>query len=229
MATQLDLQEQEQLDALKAFWNKYGNLVTGVLLLVAGSYAGWQGWQYWQREQGLKAAAIFEQIDQSAAAGNAERAGSLLADLQQRYGGTAYAQQGALMAAKVQFEKGKADAAKASLAWAGANGPDAELKTIARLRLAALQAESKQFDEALKTLDAAQSDEFAHLVADRRGDVLMLQRKRAEAVAAWQAAWAAMTDKQDYRRIVEAKLTAAGAAPAPAPATAASAAAAGAK
>jgi histidyl-tRNA synthetase len=28
MATQLDLQEQEQLDALKAFWKKYGNLIT---------------------------------------------------------------------------------------------------------------------------------------------------------------------------------------------------------
>jgi predicted negative regulator of RcsB-dependent stress response len=229
MATQLDLQEQEQIDALKAFWNKYGNLITGVLLLVAGAYAGWQFWQYWQREQGLKAAAIYEQIDQSAAAGDADRAGRMLADLQQRFGGTAYAQQGSLLAARIQFDKGQADKAKASLAWAADNGPDAELRTIARLRLAALQAEARQFDEALKTLDAAKSEDFVHLVADRRGDVLMLQGKRPEAIAAWQAAWSAMTDKQDYRRIVEAKLTAAGAPPVVAAAAAASSAASGAK
>ena len=30
MATSLDLQEQEQLDAVKAFWNQYGNLITSV-------------------------------------------------------------------------------------------------------------------------------------------------------------------------------------------------------
>jgi predicted negative regulator of RcsB-dependent stress response len=229
MATQLDLQEQEQIDALKAFWNKYGNLVTGILLLAAGAYAGHQGWQYWQREQGVKAAAIFEQIDLSAAAGDAERASRLLADLQQRYGATTFAQQAALLTAKVQFDKGQADAAKASLIWAAEKGSDSDLQTVARLRLAAVQAEAKQFDEATKTLDTAKAEGFEPLVADRRGDVLMLQGKRAEAVLAYQAAWAAMTDKQDYRRVVEAKLTALGAAPASAPAAAASAAASGAK
>ena len=40
MATQLDLQEQEQLDALKAFWKQYGNLITWLLILLLGAYAG---------------------------------------------------------------------------------------------------------------------------------------------------------------------------------------------
>ena len=60
MATQLDLQEQEQLDELKAFWNKYGNLITWVLVLALGAYAAWTGWNYWQRNQGTKAAAMFD-------------------------------------------------------------------------------------------------------------------------------------------------------------------------
>ena len=42
MATQLDLQEQEQLDALKAFWNKQGNLITWALVLVLGAFAAWK-------------------------------------------------------------------------------------------------------------------------------------------------------------------------------------------
>jgi hypothetical protein len=63
MATQLDLQEQEQLDALKAFWKTYGNLITWVLILVLGAYAAWNGWQYWQRDQGIKAGAMFDELD----------------------------------------------------------------------------------------------------------------------------------------------------------------------
>ena len=85
---------------------------------------------------------------------------------------------------------------------------------MARLRLAALLTEQQQHDAALKQLDGATVPEFAGLVADRRGDVLMAQGKKAEAKAAYQAAWKAMDETVEYRRLVEAKLTALGAAPA---------------
>ena len=42
MATHLDLEEQEQLDQLKAFWKQYGNLVSWVLIVVLGGYAAWK-------------------------------------------------------------------------------------------------------------------------------------------------------------------------------------------
>src|SRR5688572_20025655 len=73
MATQLDLQEQEQLDALKAFWNKQGNLITWTLVLVLGGFAAWNGWNWWQREQAAKAGALFEELDKAATAADAER------------------------------------------------------------------------------------------------------------------------------------------------------------
>jgi predicted negative regulator of RcsB-dependent stress response len=228
MATQLDLQEQEQLDALKAFWNKQGNLITWTLVLVLGAFAAWNGWNYWQREQALKAGAMFEELDRAAAAGDADKAGRVFADLKQRFPGTAFAQQGGLTAAKVQVAKGQADAAKATLAWVAENGAEDEMRTIARLRLAAVQADAKQYDEALKTLDAAKAVGFEGLVADRRGDVLLAQGKKDEARAAYQAAYQAMDEKVDYRRLVEAKLTTLGAAPAPAAAASAAVVASGA-
>jgi len=213
MATSLDLQEQEQLDAVKAFWNKHGNLITWALVLVLGAFAAWNGWQWYQRDQGAKAGALFDELERAATAGDAEKAGRALADLRDRHPRTAYAQQGALLAAKVQFEKGRADDARASLTWAAEQGKEPALGTVARLRLAALQAEAKQYDEALKTLDAAKAEGFEALVADRRGDVLMLQGRKDDARAAWQAAWAAMPEQVEYRRLVEAKLTAIGAPP----------------
>ncbi len=213
MATQLDLQEQEQLDTLKAFWKQYGTLVTWVLILVLGAYSAWTGWQYWQREQGFKAGAMFDELDRAVQAGEAEKVGRIFGDLKQRFPKTAFAEQAALAAAKVQFDKGQNDTAVASLNWLAESGTQEEMRTVARLRLAALQTAAKQFDEAIKTLDGAKAAGFESLVADRRGDVLLAQGKPAAALAAYQLAWAGMDDKNDYRRIVDAKLTALGAAP----------------
>jgi len=214
MATQLDLQEQEQLDALKAFWNKQGNLITWALVLVLGAFAAWNGWQWYQRDQAMKAGAMFDELDRAVRAGDAERAGLVFTDLKARYPGTAFAQQGGLLAAKVQFDKGQTDAATASLTWVGDHAVEDEMRTVARLRLAALQADAKQYDEALKTLAAATAPGFEGLVADRRGDILLAQGKADEARAAYRTAYQAMTDGVDYRRLIEAKLTALGAAPA---------------
>jgi predicted negative regulator of RcsB-dependent stress response len=213
MATSLDLQEQEQLDALKAFWKQYGNLVTWVIILALGAFAAWNGWNWWQRDQGAKAGAMYEELDRAVAAGDVDKVGRVFADLKERFPRTAFAQQGGLAAARLQFEKGRPDDAKAALTWVAGNASEDEYRTVARLRLAAVLAEAKQYDEALKQLDDAKAPTFEALVADRRGDVLLAQGKADQARTAFQAAWAAMDEKLDYRRLVEAKLVSLGVAP----------------
>jgi predicted negative regulator of RcsB-dependent stress response len=213
MATQLDLQEQEQIDAVKAFWKQYGNLVTWVVILALGAFAAWNGWNWYQRDQAGKAGAMYDELERAAQSNDADKAGRVFTDLRERFPRTAFAQQAGLLAAKVQAENGKADAGLASLTWVAGNALEDEVKTIAQLRLAGLHLDAKKFDEALKALDAATAPGFEALVADRRGDVLLAQGKKAEAATAYKAAWAAMGDSVDYRRVVEAKLTSLGAAP----------------
>ncbi len=214
MATALDLQEQEQLDDLKAFWAKWGNGITWVVTLALLAFAAYNGWNWYQRDQGLKASAMADALDKAAAAGDAERVGQVFADLKERYPRTAYAAQGGLQAAKLQYSKGQADAAKASLTWVAEQASETEIQTVARLRLAGVLLDGKQYDEALKQLDAAKAPTFVALVADRRGDVLLAQGKPDAAKAAYQAAFAAMDEKLDYRKLLDAKLTAMAAAPA---------------
>lgn len=230
MATNLDLQEQEQLDQIKAFWNQYGNLITWTLTLALAGFAAWNGWNWWQREQSVKASALYDALDREANTGDAERVARAFGDLKERYGRTLQAQQGALLAAKVQAEKGQTDAALSTLAWLADNAGEEEYRIIARLRAAGLLMDKKQYDAALQQLDAAaqgKAREFDALIADRRGDILAAQGKSADAVASYKKAWEGMDSKLDYRRLVEAKLTAQGAAPdAPASAPAAPAAAA---
>ncbi len=206
MASNLDLQEQEQLDALKAYWNKNGNRITWLLVAVLAVFAAWNGWQYWQRDQGTKAGVLFEELDRAALAGDADKAGRIFNDMKTHHASAVYTQQGALAAAKAQADKGQAEAARNTLAWLVANGKLDELQAVARLRLAALQLDAKQYDEALKSLDAIKTIGFDGLAADRRGDVLLAQSKRDEARKAYEAAWAAMPETMPYRRLVEAKL-----------------------
>lgn len=221
MATSLDLQEQEQIDQLKAFWKQYGNLITWVLIAVLGAFAAWNGWNWWQREQGLKASALYGALEQAAQAGDGERVKRAFDDLRERHGGTTAAAQGALLAAGFQAGKGDVEAARAALAWAADNAAGDAYRDIARLRLAAALMDLKRPDEALKVLDGVKGEEFKALAADRRGDVLQLQGKPAEARAAYQAAWAGLDAAVEYRQLVAVKLTALGAPPAPAAAASA--------
>lgn len=217
MASPLDLQEQEQLDQIKSFWNQYGSLITWTVTLALAGFAGWNVWQWWQREQGVKAGALYDELDRMAASGDVEKTARAFGDLKERFARTLQAQQGALLTAKVQADKGQADAALSTLAWVADNAGEDELRSIARLRAAGLLLDQKKFDDAGKQLDAAQQAkprEFDALIADRRGDLLAAQGKRAEAVAAYQAAYKAMDAKTEYRTLIEAKLTALGAAPA---------------
>ena len=211
MATHLDLEEQEQLDALKHFWNRWGNLITWVLIAVLGAYAAWNGWQYWERRQAGLAAALYDEVDRAAQAGDVARVERALADMKDRYGATTYAAQAGLLGAKVLAEKGKAAEAKAALASVVDKAADDGLRATARLRLASLQMGDKAYDDALKTLGGSFPPPYTALAADRRGDVLLLQGKRSEAATEFGKAYQGLAaEGGDYRRLVGMKLNALG-------------------
>ncbi len=206
MATHLDLEEQEQLDQLKAFWKQYGNWVTWALIVLLGAYAAWNGWNWYQRDQSVKAGAMFDELDSAAQAGDVDRASRVFADMKSRYPRTAFTGQGGLVVAKAQFDKGQIDGARETLVWVADNAHEDEYQTVARLRLAGLLLDQKKYDEAFKQLDGANAKSFAALVDDRRGDIFLAQGKKDEAQASFRKAWSAMDPKLEYRRLIEAKL-----------------------
>ena len=213
MANHLDLEEQEQLDQLKDFWKQYGNLITWLLILSLGAFVAYAWWNKYQADQAAKAGVLYDELDRVASAGDVDKTTRVAKDLTDNFARTTYAAQGGLLAAKVQAEHDKADAARASLEWVAAQASEAEYQAIARLRLAGLLMDQKKFDEAGKTLAADFPKEFAGLAADRKGDLLQLQGKPADAVAAYQQAWKVLEQDVGYRKVVAAKLTALGAAP----------------
>ena len=210
MASHLDLEEQEQLAELKHFWKTYGHLISWLLILVLGSYAAWNGWQYWQRNQAIKASALFDEVEKAFLAQDPARVERSMADMKERFGGTQYAHQAALLSARSLLDKGQPEQARALLAWSAEKAPQPAWRDLARLRLAALQWESQSADEALKTLQAEFVPSMAPLASDLRGDLLLAKGQKSEAVTAYTSAWKGFEPAQEYRRIVQAKLGALG-------------------
>ncbi|WP_416400298.1 YfgM family protein [Alicycliphilus denitrificans] len=211
MANNFDLQEQEQLDELKHFWNTWGTPITWVLIIVLGGFAAWNGYQLWQSRQAQQATALVEAVELAAQSGDLARVEQAFGDLKSGYGGTIQAGQAGLLAAKALADAGKWDAAKGVLAWVADKASDEGYMALARLRLSGVLIEEKAYDEALAQLSARFPAEFAGAVADRKGDVLALQDKKQEAIAEYRRAYQALDAGIEYRRLVEAKLNALGA------------------
>ena len=204
-----DLEEQEQIASFKAFWSKYGNLITWVLILALGSFAAYNFWQKHQRDQAVEASALYDELTDAVTAKDNAKSQRIASDIQAKYKRTSYAQMSALAAAKTAFDANDLKTAKAQLQWVIDNGND-EYKSVAQLRLAGVLLDEKNFDGAMKLLNGTFLPQFAAEVSDRKGDVLVAQNKLLEARAAYVAALAAMGPKHPGSRLVRIKLEAIG-------------------
>lgn len=210
MASHLDLEEQEQLDQIKHFWNKWGTPITAVAVVVMGGFAAWNGWQFWQQRQAMQAAAMSEAVAVAVEAGDHARVAKAFDDLRSAYAKTAQASQSGLQVAQVALNAGKTDEAKAALQWVADNGHNDGYKATAKLRLAAVLLEAEDWAAAEALLRGSFPAEFQGLAADRLGDALKLQGKNSEAVAAYEQAWKLLDAQSEYRPLVGYKLNALG-------------------
>ncbi|MEY4435582.1 MAG: hypothetical protein RL175_537 [Pseudomonadota bacterium] len=213
MASHLDLEEQEQLDELKHFWKRWGDLITWLLIVVLGGYAAWMGWQSYQVKQAAQSAVLYDTVERAALSNDIALLDRSVGDIKDKFASTTYAQQAALLAARVYQDKNRASDAKTQLVWVIDKASDEGYQALARLRLAALLIEEKAYDEARKQLTAKTPEAFAPLMADRLGDLAMLQSQPAEAVQQYKNAWKGLEPSAEYRRLVAVKLAALGADP----------------
>ncbi|MCU6433168.1 tetratricopeptide repeat protein [Undibacterium sp. Jales W-56] len=205
-----DLEEQEQLDTLKAWWKQYGNLVTWSLVIALSAYAAWTGWTSYQRNQSNQASQLYDEMQKAVQAKDNAKVQRAANDLIDKFGKTPYAAMSALTAAKSAFDANDAKSAKAQLRWVVEHSSVDEYKSIARIRLAGLALDEKAYDEGLSLLSGDFPAEFAGDVADRKGDIYLAQNKTAEARAAFQTALDKLKEKNPGRQLIQLKLDALG-------------------
>ncbi len=207
----LDLQEQEQLDTLKAWWKDNGNWVLTVVVVVTVALAGWRGWQYYQNKQTVEAATLYQQFTEQLASNDPKRVNDAAAAVMDKYASTPYAPRAALIAAQINELGNQSLRAKTQLQWVIEHAAEDGLKSVASLRMASLLLDEKDYAGALKLLDTRHGASFDGLYADLKGDVLTAQAKPDQARVAYQQAYDKLDAKSPYRNLVQMKLDAFGA------------------
>ncbi|QOZ83302.1 MULTISPECIES: YfgM family protein [Chromobacterium] len=205
-----DLQEQEQIDSIKAFWQQWGKLIAGVLAASAIAYLGFKGYRYHQEQQAQKAAAAYENIDAAVAAKDIAKLKSAVTLLQNDFSSSAYATRGSLILAKAAFDKSDLALAKSQLEWVLANSKDESVSAIARLRLASLLLDLKTYDAAIAELNKEHPAGFDALFLDLKGDVLVAKGDAAAARDAYKSALAKLVGDSPNRQFIQTKLDALG-------------------
>lgn len=211
-----DLEEQEQLAAMKAWWEKYGNMITSAALVVALSISGYQGWRWYSASQAGKAGALFAAASQAALEKDIAKTRVLTDELLAKHGSTVPAELAALQVAQLVVDEGKPGEARAYLERVASKGSDALLRDMARLRLAVLMFDAGELDEAFKQLQASPVAALTVRFEDLRGDILFAKAQPAEARAAYQRALDAIaklpaaSQPQGMRMVVQTKLDALG-------------------
>lgn len=204
-----DLEEQEQLDELKAWWKTYGKWVTNGLVALLVVFAAYQAWQYFQNKQAVDASTQFQAlqvIDEKDLKAIQAKAAEIMDD----YAGTPYAGRAALYVAKANYAANEVKSAKAQLEWAIKNAKETSVHAIASLQLANILAEEKNYEAALKLLEATHDAGFDGLFLDMKGDVLVALGKKQEAKAAYENALPKLDADGKYRYLTQQKLEALG-------------------
>lgn len=183
-----DLEEQEQIAALKGWWKDNGAAVLIVVVVVALAFGGWQGWRLWQADQAQQAASLYDALLKGLQADDAKAVRDAGGSLVEKFPRTLYASMGALASARFYFERSDLKSARAQLQWAADRSSSAELRDIARLRLAGVMLDEKAYGEALAQLDAKHATAMTAQYAALKGDVLLAQGKPEEAKAAYRLA-----------------------------------------
>ncbi len=203
-----DLEEQEQIDALKHFWRDYGRLIIAAVVAFVVGVGGMQGWKHYKRTRAQEASLQYAKLEQAIGKGDVNEVRNVGGDIVSNYANTTYGPMAALVLAQTDHDAGDLEAAAERLEWAADNAATDEVKMLARLRLAAVRLDQDQYDAALKLLNQEVTPAFVGVYADLRGDVLVAQGKTAEARTQYQQALDESGENTSWRDVVQLKLDA---------------------
>lgn len=206
--TRLSGEEEDQINQLRQFWGKYGNIILTVLIVFFGGYALHNGYKWYVSSQSQEAAFALERVQQAAIEKDIELLDRVWETLSTEYTVTTYPDRAALLVAKTFYNEGKAEQAQEVLRWLIETGDRLEYISVARLTLASLLIETGEFEKAHSVLENKVSPAFEGLFYDRKGDIAFAQKNYIQAKTYYEQSIGALEENNPLQGFVESKIAA---------------------
>lgn len=204
------LEEQEKIDGLKVWWNRFGTVLVVLLTFALFVMGGMKAWNYYQQKQAHQAADLYVLLQQIQASGDATKINDAAQLVMMGYPSSGYASRAAFITAQADEKDGNTKRALQSLQWVVDHAKELPLHDLARLRIAGILLDEEKYDEALRAISVPHGDSFSGLYLDRKGDILVAIHKLSEARLSYQEAIGKLNKTNNYYNIVQMKLDALG-------------------
>ena len=180
--------EEQQVEAMKAWWNENGKAVILGVVIGAALVAAWMWWKNHQENVAVAASDNFSNTLEAVQNGDHDKVEVLAKAAKQEHAGTLYSAYTAMAAARSAIEQEDLESGAKHLQWVVDNSELDEVGIIARVRLARVKAAQDDAAGGLNVLPDTYSDVFTHLIEEVRGDLHVAAGDLVAAKTAYQAA-----------------------------------------
>jgi len=200
--------EEEQVQALKAWFKKNGGAMIFGLAIGLAAIGGYRFWSDYQLTQSQNASLAYSSLQNYLIANDSGKVFNAGEQMLKNFSGTPYAALAALGMARMSVENDSLDAAEVHLRWVINNADQEGMKHIARLRLARVLTAEKKYDEALSITNNSNHKQgsYASLYSEIRGDILLAKNQPEQARSAYQQALDTLAENDGRGLIIQMKL-----------------------
>jgi predicted negative regulator of RcsB-dependent stress response len=180
--------EDEQLEAMKKWWKKYGNIVVVALSVVLFSIAATRYWNWYKNMRTEQASVAYEQMMVSFSNQNNKRVMAFANELIKNHKASVYADVAHMTLAKLYVSQSKLDEATNELKIVASNSIMPSLKQIAKIDIARIMSSNKSYKEALNELATVVDATYMPVINELKGDIYGAQGQYQDAINAYQLA-----------------------------------------
>jgi predicted negative regulator of RcsB-dependent stress response len=198
--------EEQQVEAIKNWFKKYGNMLSWALIVILASYCVWQYWNHHQNVVKNKAsdqyAALLQAVEAQDSATIQTNASTLIKD----YSNSVYAVFANFYLVDEFIKSREFDKAEEKLKWIVENANQPQLAALGQWRLMKLYDAQNKPDEVIAIYDSRKADTFLTLMAELKGDVLLKKGDKEGAMKAYKYAYDASPEEGMHGPLLKMKM-----------------------
>lgn len=180
--------EEEQLDQIKKWWGRHGNLITIILSIILFIVAGVRYWHWHEEKVNMQASNAYEQLMVAFSEQDTKAVRSYANQLINEYSNTLYADAARLTLAKAYVSREKYEKAREMLTTVVTQTKVSALKQVAKIRIARLYVAEKAYDKALSELASIDNSAYMPVINELKGDIYAATGNLQQAVLAYKEA-----------------------------------------